>query len=134
MPSPVSVLKSGGAALLFVSLQSELSNIASGINDEVKAVMKDQAEKMASSAKSKAPVDSGELRDSIEVYEYERPGISGFRVRAGAKSDRGVPYAHMVEYGSVHGNAQPFLLPAMEEHRQETIDAVNDKLDELGNG
>jgi HK97 gp10 family phage protein len=134
-----SILTRGASGLAYVSLTSELENIASGIDDELKEVMREQAEKIADTARQlcPGPGSSGRLRDSIEVYEYERPGKSGFRIRAGAKDDNGVPYAHMVEYGSVHSpegnreNTQPFMLPAKEAHEAETIKAMNDKIEEL---
>jgi len=136
--SAKSILTRGAAGLAYVSLTSELSNIASGIDDELKEVMREQAEKVADMARQNAPVGSGNLKDSIEVYEYDRPGKVGFRVRAGARSTPsparpdGVPYGHMVEYGSVHNApARPFLIPALEAHREETIKAMNDKIGEM---
>lgn len=132
---PASLWKRGGAVLAFVSLQNDLDGVVSGIDEEVDEVLREQAEAIASTARSRVPVDTGNLRDSIEVVEDDRPGYSGYRVIADARSTSGrydVPYAHMVEYGSVHNQpARPFLTPALEERRQETLDAVNDKLKEL---
>ena len=56
------------------------------------------SEDVASDARSRAPVDTGALRDSIDV----QPG----------KVTVSVPYAAFVEYGTSDTPAQPFLRPA----------------------
>lgn len=136
-----------------VTLYSDLSEIASGIPDDVKEVLKEQAESMVEAAKAKAPVDTGELRDSIHVIDYNEPGFVGYRVVADAGAKRlkasrwdranqqrvytgglreAAPYAHMVEFGSVHNQpARPFLGPALVEKSDETLKAVQDKLGDL---
>jgi|GEM_PF-3470476 len=135
--TPSTLLRSGGAVLMTVALKSELDNIASGIDDELNEVMREQAEKMEKTAKSKIRSISGDLEKSVKVYVYGRAGKRGFRVGAGAKDEEGRPYGHMVEYGSEKSGgsrnaaAHPFMIPALEEHRQETIDALNDKIEEM---
>lgn len=118
-----------------VTLYSDLSEIASGIPDDVKEVLKAEAEKVAAQARANAPVDTGELRDSIQVIDYNEPGKVGYRVVADARSATGkyhAPYAHMVEFGSVHNQpARPFLFPALAENKDDIVDAVNDKLGEM---
>ena len=118
-----------------VVLKSELTDIASGISDEVKDALRDSVEAMAADARSKAPVRTGKLRDSIEVIDYNEPGFVGYRVVADARSETGkynAPYAHMVEYGSVHNEPpQPFLIPALEENSEPTLDAVKNALGNL---
>ena len=121
-----------------VILKSDLSEISSGISDEVKDALKDATEKMAEQARANAPVgdvDGGDLRDSIEVVEYNEPGRVGYRVVADARSATGkynAPYAHMVEFGSVHNDPpRPFLIPALWENSDETLDMVSEALDNL---
>lgn len=136
-----------------VSLTSDLSDISSGIPDAVREALKESAEKMAEGARSRVPVDTGELRDSIEVVPYNEPGFVGYRVVAGATADQlratkwdrktgtrtytggmreGAPYAHWVEYGSVHNvPAHPFLTPQLWEKRDETLDAVSEALENV---
>jgi len=121
-----------------VTLKSELGNIASGISDEVKDVLKDQAEEIATSARSKAPVLTGNLRDSIEVIDANEPGFVGYRIMADARArpvrgrSDGAPYAFMVEYGSVHNEPpRPFMVPALEEGREPTLKAVENALGDM---
>lgn len=127
-----------GAVSMLAVLENDLGNVASGISQEVDEVLREQADKIAASARSKVPVGTGNLRDSIEVVEDDRPGYTGYRVVADARSRSGkyeVPYAHMVEYGSVHNQPpQPFLTPALEEHRQETLDAVGEAIEKAAEG
>ena len=119
-----------------VVLKSSLGDISSGIPDEVKDAIKEQADEIADAARQKVPVRTGKLRDSIEVIDYNEPGFVGYRIVADARAEGGrynAPYAHMVEYGSVHNEpARPFMLPALEEGREPTLKAVSDALDNLG--
>ena len=121
-----------------VTLISDLSDIAHGIGPDVQKAIQDAADKIAEDARSRVPVETGRLRDSIKVIEYNEPGRFGYRIVADAEADPvrgrsdGTPYAHMVEFGSVHNQpARPFLVPALEEGSRDTIDAVNDVLGDL---
>lgn len=121
-----------------VTLVSHLGEIASGIPDDVKDTLKAEAEKVADKARANVPVDTGELRESIHVIDYNEPGFVGYRVVADARAEPvrgrsdGAPYAHMVEFGSVHNQpARPFLLPALAESKDDILDAVNDRLGDV---
>lgn len=68
----------------------------------------EHAEQVAEDARNLAPVDTGELRDSIGVVKtddlrYEVVAIA--------------PYAADVELGTSKQAAEPFLFPAMEANR-----------------
>ncbi len=65
------------------------------------------AEEIASMARLRVPVNTGKLRDSIQA---KRSG-SSWKVVAG---DRTAFYAAMVEFGTSHSAAQPYLIPAAE--------------------
>ena len=62
-------------------------------------------------AKKLAPVDTGNLRNSIthEVDEEEPAAYIGTNVE----------YAPYVCLGTIHMNAQPFLKPAVNDHKDE---------------
>lgn len=73
-----------------------------------------QAERMAQAAREYAPVDTGALRDSISS-----------RMEGGeAVISASVPYAAAVELGSFARAPRPFLSPAYQALKQETIEAV----------
>jgi len=59
-------------------------------------------------AKLKAPVDTGNLQNSIQAKQL---GANSWRIEAAAE------YAAYVEYPTVHTGAQPFMRPAIEEVR-----------------
>lgn len=70
-------------------------------------VINDAVEHAAAShvevAKQLAPVDTGQLRDGIEIARHD-----GLRVVSEA------PYSAYVEFGTVNSEAQPFFVPAFE--------------------
>jgi HK97 gp10 family phage protein len=41
----------------------------------------------------------------------------------------GAPYAHMVEFGTIHMPAEPFLRPALENGQREAVDAMKRALE-----
>jgi HK97 gp10 family phage protein len=63
-------------------------------------------------AKSLAAVDTGEMRDKIEITKYPRYGSQIGTLEA--KADHSI----FVEYGTVNMDAQPFMTPAAEQGRR----------------
>jgi HK97 gp10 family phage protein len=96
-------------------------------------------------AKDRAPVLTGALKRHLHVGgytkltpEYRRigrygalPGPKGqgrnVRMRIGTT----LPYAHLVEYGTRHSRAKPFLRPALDSRRGEMISVVRRKMDKI---
>ncbi len=74
-----------------------------GINADLDAAFKAAAEAVADEAKNMCPVDTGMLRDSIEVSSE---GMN-------ASINAGADYAAFVEFGTCKAAAQPFLVPAL---------------------
>lgn len=77
---------------------------------------------IAVTARTFAPVDSGDLRDSIEVTPpgastppYSQPGgsrVAGENEVIITAGNEDVRYAHLQEYGTANAEAQPFFWPA----------------------
>lgn len=88
--------------------KNRLPELARNVRPRAIAVINEHARIVASLAKQLAPVDTGNLRDSIAVSET---GLGTVRVEVGAE------YAHFVELGTTKSPAQPFLLPAVENDR-----------------
>lgn len=104
-----------------MQMQTNLSRL-NGVIDEasVRRMLLDAAKPMVDTAKRLAPLDKGDLRDSIEAVVENGP--DGPTVSVGSTS----PIAHLVEFGTGgHTNggqyagtkhpgtpAQPFLRPA----------------------
>ena len=76
------------------------------------------AESVASMAATLAPVDTGELMDSISATMegvIETLVISGAVVAEAA-------HAPFVEFGTIHMSAQPYLAPALDAHREMLVE------------
>jgi HK97 gp10 family phage protein len=137
---------------------SGLREVAAGLSEFKKStasgilsrVLRKAAKPVEQAAKRNAPVDSGELRDSIKTEVIRgNPGKAAFgkAMRAGASAEdasaaaraanaaargRGAsalvrvrassPHAHFPEYGTVNMPAHPFMGPAI---RSEHGDVVN---------
>jgi len=71
------------------------------------------AEYVADAARSRVPVDTGRLRDTIRVTRLKGDPKLDIRVYAGSREKGGAFYAHMIEYGTVKMKAKPFLRPAL---------------------
>ena len=104
--------------------------------DDLKEFHLDLAELVMARALSRAPVRTGRLRETIRASGTKTAG----RVRAGFKR---VPYAGPVHFGwatrpnlargQIGGPIMPnpFLYEALDERRNEVIQAYFDKVDEL---
>lgn len=93
-------------------LKSRLPQIAARLDNVIDRGLKDVADDIVADAKDRVPVDSGDLRDSIHAEPAE--GGDGYTVLAG---DADVFYGHLVEFGTTHTGARPFLVPAGEAQR-----------------
>lgn len=87
------------------------------------------AQRIQAEWKARAPRDTGEYAESIEVLG---PGDDGFYtgalVVATARSDTNRPYPSFVEYGTKHMAAQPAATPAAEAMRQGFADSFRNML------
>ena len=77
-------------------------------NAELEAVMQTLALATESDARRRAPVDTGNLRASLDSDVDSRRG------RILAHVGTNVEYAAFVEFGTVNTGAQPFLRPAVD--------------------
>lgn len=97
--------------------QSRLPEIIERLPGAVRAALTAGAQEVAQSAKDRVPVDTGRLQRAI----HTEPTDEGVSVIAG---DHDVFYGHMVEHGTTHSPPHPFLVPALEEHREDILATV----------
>ncbi|MGP2493511.1 HK97-gp10 family putative phage morphogenesis protein [Mesorhizobium sp. PUT5] len=115
-------------------LQARLAAIPKNVKAAVQPALVKQGEAMAGTMRSFAPVDTGKLRDSIAVTPpdastpaYSTPGgrmivpETSVAITAG-NSD--VRYAHLVEYGTVKAEAEPYFWPAVRLHNKKAKQAI----------
>ena len=85
------------------------------------------AEKVVAEAKSRVPVKTGTLRDSIQA---EKVNADRFKITANAKSKKGVAYGRILEYSPKSNKA--FMKPALDAKRNEVkenlVNAVREAL------
>lgn len=74
--------------------------------------MEKNAIELVETQKSFAPVDEGELRDSIRQFDTSNAERISRRVIADAKDEKGRPIANWVEHGTSRSVARPFFWPA----------------------
>lgn len=91
----------------------------------VKQVVEKTTRDLESSAKARAPVDTGALRNSI---------TSEFPQELTGEVSVGVEYGAYVEYGTGKMAAQPYLTPAADQIRQPFIKAIERAIEEGANG
>ena len=96
-------------------------------------------------AKERAPVRTGALKRHLHVGgytkltpEYRRKGRYGslpgpkgqgrnIKMRIGTT----LPYAHLVEHGTRHSRAKPFLRPALDANRGRMLQVIRKKMDKV---
>lgn len=75
-----------------------------------KAALRDGVDLIVSDAKSRCPVETGRLRNSIKAVDIAE-GMA-YELTADAKNDRGIPYGQFVEFDPRIN--RPFLYPALD--------------------
>src|SRR5262245_57114040 len=93
-----------------VTLESRLPEIAAELRPRVSKALRMGADTIAQDARNAVPVESGDLRDSIDVAAS---GAGRWQVRAG---NREAYYAGLVEFGTSQRAATPYLVPAVEKN------------------
>jgi len=96
-----------------------------GTVERVEQVVAEYAEKIWKEARERVPVDTGNLRSTIEI-RLTKAIMAGVQAKVG--TDR-TTYAIHVEYGTQIMDAQPYIRPAFREYRDEFLDAIEEVLD-----
>jgi hypothetical protein len=96
---------------------------------DLKDLHKQLADDVAGTAKTKTPVRSGRLRNSVRGSGTK----TAARVRAGNNRKSGpssVPYAGVIHFGWAARNItpRPYLYEALDDRRQEVIERYNDEV------
>lgn len=91
--------------------ENRFPNIIRGMENKARAIVAKTALDLAAHAQSRAPVDTGNLKSSIQARQVGGNAESGsihWRVTVGAE------YGMYVEWGTVNMAAQPFMQPAIQ--------------------
>ena len=115
-------------------LQRRIEAIPAQIRREVQPALVRNAQRIADTMKQLAPVDEGDLRDSIAVTKpgdttpaYSQPGgsrIAGELEAIVTAGNSDVRYAHLQEYGTSEHDAQPFFWPGFRLERPKALRSI----------
>ena len=101
-------------------IMENLRRKGDGIVRAAKQALSEGAEMIVEDAKSRVPVKTGKLKNSIHATAEADGAV--FKIEATARNADGLPYAQFVEYDPRIN--QPFLYPAVHAN----ISALNEKL------
>ena len=106
------------------AFQQILQDYGKQVAAAAKKALADEAEIIANDAKSRCPVLTGNLKESIHTV----PNKSGTRVSivVDATDKDGVPYGKVVEYSPKI--QKPFVYPALDAHKDEIAGKVADAI------
>lgn len=98
----------------------ELRELGEHVVSAAKQALKEGADEVVTDAKSRCPVKTGKLRDSIQAIPNRDK--TAYAISANAKNANGIAYGVYVEFAPKIN--KPFLYPAMDAQR----DNVNNKI------
>lgn len=98
---------------------SRIPTVMTLLEARLEAVAEKAADEVVAEAQRRVPYKSGNLHDAIHKEAGPLPGE--YVVLAG---DSEVFYGHLVEHGTVKTGAQPFLIPAAEDVK-DNIDSIS---------
>jgi|SRR5699024_334616 len=104
-------------------LSQKITQYAKEKPKEIKKEVAKTSESISNQAKSLAPVDTGNLKNSINV-SYLNNGLTGH-------IGTNVHYAPHVEFGTVYMGAQPFLFPSHEQEMPKFISSMKELLKDV---
>lgn len=122
-------VKVSGVAEIQRRMQDQVPKVEKRV---VSAGLRAAARPVVTRARSLVPRDTGQLRKSIGVKVKRYRGAvwvgigprAGYKIRtADGRSLNPTQYAHLVERGTVHQRAQPFLRPAIDATKSEQMRA-----------
>ncbi len=111
------------------SLRSKLKRLGEAEADALNREIKRAVVNIEATAKGRAPVDTGRLRNSL-AHEIRRKAKAGSADEgASAAVGTNVSYAPYVEFGTRHQRARPYLFPALEDERPKFIERLRRAID-----
>lgn len=118
----------------YVEGAKELAGMFGDMVDVAIKILDDAAKAAAdlvlADARRRVPIDTGALRDSLEIKTEKRRKNTKitYQIRSKGVSQGGVRYAFAVENGVKGQKAQPFLRPAIDENRTKIRQVINQSI------
>jgi len=113
----------------FKDLLNNFDKIEKAITDNAEEILRSAAEIFLGAAKSKVSVESGDLKESLEIKKlaFEENEI---KIGVGPVGED-IFYWFFVEYGTSRMSAKPFLRPAFDENKSRVKAEIRKNLIEL---
>lgn len=103
----------------------QLRELGEHVVEAAKHALKLGVYRVVADAKSRCPVKTGKLRDSIKAEPNSQETV--YQISANAEND-GVFYGPIVEFSPEIN--KPFMYPALDAHKQEIKDSIQDAIHE----
>lgn len=109
------------------SVTKILKQLGENATKAARGALAKSAEAVVAEAKSRVPVKTGKLRDSIQA---EKVSADRIKITANAKSEKGVAYGRILEYAPKSKKAfmKPALTAKRDEVRNNIVNAVREAL------
>lgn len=120
------------------------------VQEQLADVNKETAERIAAGARSRVPVRLGNLKNKIATTFSKRTGVAKVGIAAGrvvtagkggsaltkdgATAAQPSKYARLVEWGTSHSKASPFMGPSVRAEQQPHLDRIRKKRDTIEAG
>lgn len=132
-------MKLGGTMSGFAELDARLAKLPTAMRPEiVTPALMAGGEVIAEEARVLVPVRSGNLRDSITVGTEPLNSAAGGLTALGETVNVGPAqgkdaehdgfYGHMIEFGTKHAAAEPFMRPAFDSKKDEAFEVIADRI------
>ncbi len=106
----------------------EIGNKAGKIQNEA---LKKAAETVLDSAKEKVPVDTGKLKDNLDISKVKTKNGEKYIEVGITKGDNSeIFYGKFIEWGTSQRPATPYLQPAYEENQNKIKEIIKQELKE----
>lgn len=112
-----------------VTFANELLAVVQKVPSETQRVVNKTAKDIEATAKAIAPVDTGNLRSSINTQPNR--GASRSSVSIGADVVAGTEYAKYLEFGTSRMAARPFMGPAAAKHEPAFLAAMQQLISKI---
>jgi HK97 gp10 family phage protein len=121
-----------GAKLITSGLEAAMDKYAEHLKTSVvRAGTQAAAQEFYDEAKVRVPVDTGRLKSAIyQVYSEGNSGDGKATYHISWNKSK-APHGHLIEFGTKHTPAHPFLAPAYEAKKGAAYQAACDKMKDM---
>ena len=110
-----------------VSFKSNRKEVEASMNKAIRSALDTVGDQVVGWAQNLAPVDTGNLKSSLD-HKEESNNVELVGTSSAKAPYKDVKYSVFVELGTAKMRAQPFLRPAIENNRSTIMQIIKDTL------